>query len=515
MAKSRCGKGEPRNCHQAIDTGAEMNIATFLQMAAEACPDRVAIRCGETELTYEQLWRAAANAATRFRKSACSHIAYLGESSPAVPIALFGAALAELPFVPLNYRLGDAALEALVGRIAPAILITDRSPGFKVEGSALHHARELLEPAPATSDDPEVPQDPGAIAVQLFTSGTTGTPKAALLRHMHLFSYIVSSVEFMSAAEHEAQLTSVPPYHIAGISAIVSSVYACRRIVQLPYFDAKAWLELLNKESITSAFVVPTMLSRILDELQEDSGGNCPSLASMAYGGGRMPAPVIERALRVFPEVGFTNAYGLTETSSTIALLPPEEHRRAAASNDPEVRRRLGSVGKPLPSIEIEIRDEAGNRLGADEAGEIYVKGAQVSGEYRESSATDEQGWFATRDAGMLDSDGYLYLAGRADDVIVRGGENISPDEIEQVLLENPAVADVAVVGIPSLDWGEAIAAAVVLKEGLVPDPDALRKLVRERLRSSKVPEFILHVPELPYNETGKLLRRVVRQGFE
>lgn len=492
-----------------------MNIAALLQMAARACPTRAAVKCGELELTYQQLWNAAEDAASLFRSSACSHIAYLGESSPAVPIALFGAALSELPYVPLNYRLSDGELEALMERIAPVLLITDGSPAFSVPKSTLIQASDLLEMGQSPSEGAEVPQDPDLVAVQLFTSGTTGTPKAALLRHMHLFSYIISSVEFMSAQEHEAQLTSVPPYHIAGISAIISSVYACRRMVQLPNFDAGTWLELLTKESITSAFVVPTMLARILDELQEGNEMACPSLASIAYGGGKMPMPVIERALRVFPEVAFTNAYGLTETSSTIALLGPEDHRQAAASDDARMRRRLGSVGKPLPSVEIEIRDESGNRLGPDAAGEIYVRGPQVSGEYRELSATDDEGWFATRDAGMLDHDGYLYLAGRADDVIVRGGENISPAEIEEVLLEDPRVADVAVVGVPSIEWGETIAAAVVLQDGASPDQEALRKLVGERLRSSKVPEFIRYVPELPYNETGKLLRRLVKQGFE
>lgn len=492
-----------------------MNIATLLQMAAQACPTRIAVKCAEIELTFEQLWRAAKAAAAQFQSSDCDHIAYLGESNPAVPIALFGAALAELPYVPLNYRLGDLELEALLRRIAPARLITDRNPTFSVEGSRLHHAQTLFESAATTSEEFDVPQNPDAVAVQLFTSGTTGTPKAALLRHKHLFSYIISSVEFMSAAEHEAQLTAVPPYHIAGISAIISSVYACRRIVQLPKFDAADWLKLLTNESITSAFLVPTMLSRILDALSQAPEAKCPSLVSVAYGGGKMPMPVIERALQIFPGVAFTNAYGLTETSSTIALLGPEDHRQAAASNDPQIRRRLGSVGRPLPCIELKIQDKAGKTLGPDHAGEIYVRGPQVSGEYLESSATDEEGWFSTRDVGMLDRDGYLYLADRLDDVIVRGGENISPAEIEAVLLEDPAISDAAVVGIASIEWGETIAAAVVSKNGLAPDQEALRDLVRKRLRSSKVPEVIRHVPELPYNETGKLLRRVVKQGFQ
>ena len=193
-----------------------MNIATLLQMAAEACPERGAFKCGHDEFSFGELWNAATSAAMRFRSSQCQYVAYLGEASPAVPIALFGAALAETPFVPLNYRLSDGDLESLVSRISPALVVTDRRLGFQADGLAHADIKELL--AADTEDPFEVPLDPDAVAVQLFTSGTTGAPKAALLRHSHLFSYIISSVEFMSAGEDEAQLTSVPPYHIAGIS---------------------------------------------------------------------------------------------------------------------------------------------------------------------------------------------------------------------------------------------------------------------------------------------------------
>ena len=492
-----------------------MNIATLLQMTSEAVPDRAAVTCGDLGLSYLQVFNAAKGAASRFAAAGCGHIAYLGESSPAVPIALFAAALAEIPFVPLNYRLGDAELEALVARISPAVLITDRMLGFSLHGSTLLDASALLEPNLQTSEDVEVPQNPDAIAVQLFTSGTTGTPKAAILRHEHLFSYIISGVEFLSAQEDEAGLTCVPPYHIAGVSGFISSLYAGRRIVQLPNFDARAWLGLLESESITSAFVVPTMLSRILDEIKDGTEISCASLRSIAYGGGKMPVSVIETALDVFPEVAFTNAYGLTETSSTITLLGPEEHRQAMASDDPAIRRRLGSVGKPLPSIELEIRDEGGHPLGPNQAGEIHVRGPQVSGEYRERRAIDAEGWFATRDAGMLDEDGYLYLGGRVDDVIVRGGENISPAEIEDVLIEHASIAEVAVVGIPSKEWGETIAAVIVLRLGALADEAALRDMVRSRLRSSKVPEVFRFVESLPYNETGKLLRRRLREDLQ
>jgi acyl-CoA synthetase (AMP-forming)/AMP-acid ligase II len=353
------------------------------------------------------------------------------------------------------------------------------------------------------------------VAVELFTSGTTAAPKAAILRHSNLMSYILGTVEFAAAAPEEAALVSVPPYHIAGIAALLSSIYAMRRILLLPAFDPDAWLGLIAAERATHAFLVPTMLGRVIGRMDAGATAEIASLQSIAYGGGRMPLELIDRALALFPGAGFTNAYGLTETSSTVALLGPEEHRAAHRSADPAARARLASVGRPLPTVELEIRDAAGRCLPAGARGEIYVRGEQVSGEYRERSALDAAGWFATRDAGWLDADGYLFLAGRADDVIVRGGENISPGEIEDVLLGHPAIADAAAVAVPSAEWGEAVGVAVVPREGYaVLEADEIRGLIKARLRSSRVPERILVVDALPYNEMGKLLRREVRKKF-
>jgi acyl-CoA synthetase (AMP-forming)/AMP-acid ligase II len=215
------------------------------------------------------------------------------------------------------------------------------------------------------------------------------------------------------------------------------------------------------------------------------------------------------------PGVAFTNAYGLTETSSTICLLGPDDHRAAAASDDPAVRARLGSVGRPLPAIEIEVRDGRGQVLADGQPGVLFVRGAQVSGEYRDSGTTlDAEGWFATRDRGWIDRDGYVFLDGRADDVIVRGGENISPGEIEAVLRAHPAVADAAVVAIASEEWGEAVGALVVLDPARAASGVELKQWVRERLRGSRVPERVLFRDRLPYNELGKLLRRELRREF-
>jgi acyl-CoA synthetase (AMP-forming)/AMP-acid ligase II len=227
-----------------------------------------------------------------------------------------------------------------------------------------------------------------------------------------------------------------------------------------------------------------------------------------------MPRPVIERALRLLDDVAFVNAYGLTETSSTIAVLGPAEHREALASDDAAVRARLGSMGRSLPGVELTIRDPLGEPVPSGEVGEIWVRGEQVSGEYVGSAAPHEDGWFRTRDAGRLDADGFLYVEGRLDDVIVRGGENLSPGEIEAVLMEHPEVADAAVVGVPDVEWGERVVAAVVLRPGAGANEPELQEHVRRVLRSARTPERIDVVESLPYNETGKLLRRELRRRF-
>jgi acyl-CoA synthetase (AMP-forming)/AMP-acid ligase II len=418
----------------------------------------------------------------------------------------------------MNYRLTKPEIQALLARIAPAWLIADPvllegveiPPGFTVVDREAF-LREALD-ASVPADD-AVPAEPDAVAVQLFTSGTTGAPKAAVLRHENLMSYILGTVEFGAAQEDDATLVAVPPYHIAGISAILSSTYACRRMVQLPNFDGKAWLDTCQREKVTNAFVVPTMLARVIEYI-DTSGSDAalPTLRALAYGGGKMPAPVIERAMQLWPGVDFTNAYGLTETSSTIALLDPDGHREGFFSVDPEVRKRLHSVGRPIGTVEIEIRDCDGKALPVGEVGDVFVRGGQVSGEYLGiGSLLDADGWFPTRDRGYVDKYGFLYLDGRADDVIVRGGENISPGEIEDVLRQHPAIADVAVVAVPDTEWGETVGAAVVINGGTDVSEAELRDWVRARLRSSRVPAVISFRQQLPYNEMGKILRRVLR----
>jgi acyl-CoA synthetase (AMP-forming)/AMP-acid ligase II len=304
-------------------------------------------------------------------------------------------------------------------------------------------------------------------------------------------------------------LVAVPPYHVAGVANMLSNLFSGRRLVYLSAFDARTWLDTVRAEGVTHAMVVPTMLARLVGELAGASA-EVPSLRSMSYGGAKVSERVLLDALAAFPTTGFVNAYGLTETASTIAVLGHDDHRLAISSDDPVVRRRLASAGQLLPAVEIEVRADDGTRLGPDEVGMLFLRGEQISGEYATGSLLDSDGWFCTRDRGFVDADGYLFIEGRADDTIIRGGENIAPAEIEEVLLAHPDVVEACVVGVPDAEWGQRIAAAVVVRDGADVDADTLRQLVRGRLRGSKTPETIVFRGTLPHTDTGKLLRRVV-----
>jgi acyl-CoA synthetase (AMP-forming)/AMP-acid ligase II len=485
-----------------------MQLAIILDMVHSGFGDRPALSAKGGTLSYTQLVEFSWAASSRIKELGCSSVIYIGTTHLAYPVALFGAAGAGVPFIPLNYRLGVEQLSILTKAHPDSLILyegeTPESGGelYKVERQGFV---EYLDGVPATAPqvgDEELP------CVLLYTSGTSAAPKAALLRQRHLMAYLLGSVEFASAGEDESALVSVPPYHVAGVANLLSNLYAGRRIVYLDQFTPESWLQTIREEAITQAMVVPTMLARIVESLGDADDAGRPSLRSISYGGARMPTPVLERALKLFPQVGFVNAYGLTETSSTIALLDPEDHRRAFSSVDPLVRSRLGSVGRLLPAIELEVRDEQGQILTPNEVGLLFLRGDQISGEYADASALEGGGWFPTRDRGWIDDDGYVFIEGRADDTIIRGGENIAPAEIEDVLLSCPGVIEAAVVGVPDDVWGERLAAVVVLRDQHPATSDQLMQEVRSRLRSSKTPETVEIWSELPRTDTGKLLRR-------
>jgi long-chain acyl-CoA synthetase len=499
-----------------VDTteSANMSISLLLEMATSSDPDRTAVVDGDVRLTTQQLSDLADGGAGIITRSQASHVAYVGTGGALLPLLIFASARAGLPFTPINYRLSADGIKALIARLPDPLVVVDsryRDELGSLDGLAKRVivSDEFLAQAREAEPVAEF-ADPDSVGIVLFTSGTTSQPKAVELTHNNLTSYVTGTVEFGSAAPTDAALICVPPYHIAGVSAALSNLYAGRKMVYLPVFDAEEWVRLIDAEQVTSATVVPTMLDRIVTVLQRDQR-RLPSLGNLAYGGSKVPLPLVRAALELLPHVGFVNAYGLTETSSTIAVLTPDDHREAHGASDPAVIRRLGSVGQPVPSVEVQIRDESGAVLAPGQTGELFVRGEQVSGRYTGiGSVLDADGWFPTKDIATLDEGGYLFIGGRSDDTIIRGGENIAPAELEDVLVEHPHVRDVAVVGVDDPQWGQAIVAVVVPAAGADPDAEELREHVRKSLRGSRTPDRVVFRDELPTNATGKVLRREI-----
>jgi len=479
-----------------------MNVAGVLELAVALAGERAIATDGERTLTLNELDATARRAAGLIADRAAHDgpVAFLGVNSAALPVALFAAALSGRPLSPLNFRADTRLLAHFADDLQPSLVVCDDH--YRQAVAAATDAPLLATHELFTGSDPlDTQAEADAPAVILFTSGTTSLPKRVILRHRHLTAYVLNTAAPASEPPQAATLIAAPPYHIAGLANLLTSVYSGRRMVFLEAFDAARWLAVAREQRVTNAFVVPTMLHRIVERLR---AGDAPpgSLKTLSYGGAPASPQLIEAALTHFqPGTGFVNAYGLTETSSTIALLGPDDHRAALASEDPEVRARLGSAGRAVPGIEIRI----------DDIGEILLRGPQVSGEYgRSGRSLDADGWFHTGDVGRLDAAGYLHISGRLDDMIIRGGENISPLEIEDALMDHPAISEVAVVGVPDDEWGQCVEAVVVLSAPA--DEDELAAHARGRLPGFKVPRRIHVVDALPRTDLGKLQRAKVRR---
>lgn len=301
---------------------------------------------------------------------------------------------------------------------------------------------------------------------------------------------------------------------------MLTNVFTGRRLVILRQFDAAEWLETVQRERITHTFVVPTMLKRVLDDPAFGDKA-CSSLQILAYGAAPMPVPVIRQAIAMFPPtVGFVNAFGQTETTATVTMLLPEDHRLAGSAPEIEHKlQRLASIGRPLPDVEVRIVDTEGAEVAPGEIGEIAVRTPRLMKGYvsqdHATAPTIVNGWLHTRDMGWMDADGYLYLAGRKDDLIIRGGENISPAEVEAVLQTHPAIEEVAIIGLPDVDWGEQVMAIVVPKAGSPLTAEEVIDWCHQRLASFKKPAIVQFVPALPRNALGKVLRKELREQFK
>ncbi|WP_233365657.1 MULTISPECIES: class I adenylate-forming enzyme family protein [Rhodococcus] len=485
-------------------------LRSLLDAAAGVDPDRIVLTLNGRPITMNDVQRRADALARKLVDHGADACVLLAVNGPVLPLTLMACATAGIPVAPLNYRLPDNDIAALLRQFTKPLTVVDSDQLGRIPADLTTDEWVRLSESPAEPLD--LFPDPESTAVVLFTSGTTSAPKPVPLTQSNLGTYALNTIDLCSADAEECSLVSVPPYHVAGVGSAISNLLTGRRAAYLPRFTPRGWLDVVTEQAVTSAMVVPTMLARIVEEL----GGNVftGNLKQLSYGGAPTAPSVLHKALELFPGTGFTNAYGLTETSSTLALLTPDDHRAAISSNDADIQARIGSVGRPVPGVEAQIRHDDGKVLDSGEIGVLWVRGQQISGRYLgRASALDEHGWFCTRDGAHMDADGYLFIVGRVDDTIIRGGENVAPAEIEKVLSDHPTVRDVGVVGLPDAEWGQRIAAGVV-PVGDDFDIDTFLTWARPLLRSSRTPDVVIVLDELPYGPTGKLLRRQLENRF-
>jgi acyl-CoA synthetase (AMP-forming)/AMP-acid ligase II len=515
-----------------------VNTVHFLAIPAAIAPDQEIMVCGDRRQTYaETLGRVQrlANALGTLGVAKGDRVAVLDTNSARYVETYFATSMLGGVFVPLNYRARADELAYMVTTAGARVLFVGERYVPLVAGvrerlvgvtcyvalasspPGMTPYEELLALGAAEAVEAEVDEDD--VNILMYTSGTTGRPKGVMLTYGDFVAYVCGHTELADGTPRGATLLCVPLYHIAGVTSMMTSVFTGRRLVLLRQFDAAAWLATVQRERITHAFLVPTMLKRVLDQ-PDFARYDCSSLEVLAYGAAPMPLPVIRQAIERFPaSVGFINAFGQTETTATVTMLLPEDHRLEGPPAEVERKlRRLSSIGRPLPDVEVKIVDPLGAAVPRGEIGEIAVRTPRVmKGYFAQGDATAQtiiDGWLYTRDMGWLDDEGYLYLAGRKDDLIIRGGENISPAEIEAVLHAHPDIDEAAVIGVPDLEWGERVTAIVVRKPGSTLTAEEVTEWCRQRLASFKKPESVHFVPELPRNPLGKVLRRDLRQRF-
>jgi acyl-CoA synthetase (AMP-forming)/AMP-acid ligase II len=365
----------------------------------------------------------------------------------------------------------------------------------------------------AHEPDTEVyPADPGDCFVQLYTSGTTGFPKGAMLTHRGMLAHSTNVMADFAVDGDSRVQVAMPLFHVGGTSYSLLAVTAGAHILMMRLPDPAAALEMLESERITHTFYVPALMAAML-QVPGMAERDYSSLKALSYGASPMPLPVMRECLKVFPGI-MHQVYGMTEQCGVVSSLGPEDHA------DPAREHLLISAGTPIHGVEIEIRDPAtGDPVPTGEAGEIWVRSEQLMGGYwgkpdATEAAITPDGWLRSGDGGHVDAEGYVYVTDRIKDMIISGGENIYPAEIERVLAEHPAVGDVAVIGVPDEQWGEVPKAVVVAAPGATVDEAELLAYAREQLASFKCPKSVDVVDELPRNPTGKILKKDLRKPY-
>ncbi len=497
-------------------------IAELPRRGAARCPERVAIHYSEADesLNYRELDQRSDACAAWLAHQGIQpgeRIAYLGRNNDLYFQVLFGAIRAGVILVPLNWRLAAAELAYQLQDSTPRLLLCDpellplaRAATTnaalpivltEAEGDAPNLRTLLCAAAPAAA----IPRAPKQIVLMLYTSGTTGNPKGVMISHYALSAARHSDQQIAGlkrVAEGQTMLSAMPNFHIGGMSWVLMGLARLQTVILTGDATPTNLLKQFRAHAAEHSFIVPTVLRAIIDELKARAQ-TPPKLTTLHYGAMPIGASLLRDAMETFG-CGFVQYFGMTENTGSVTVLEPNDHDLAR----PHL---LNSVGKPYPGMSLQIRGPGGAVLKRGEHGEIWIKSpTQLSGYWQLPEKTRValvDGWYASGDGGYLDDEGYLFLTDRIKDMIVSGGENVYPIEVEEAMRQHPAVLDVAVIGVADARWGELVAAVVELRPGMAATEDELRTFARARIAAYKCPKLFRFVATLPRTASGKVKR--------
>lgn len=513
-----------------------MILCDYLDFHARERGEAICLVQDNRTLTYAQLRERVnrlANALLQNGLVAGDRVAMLSKNAiEMVLIYLAGARIGVVP-VPLNWRLAPAEWQYILDDAGAKVLFAETEFCTSVETvrAELISVMEFIaygESAPSSdwqmfetwcrnsdSGNPDVGVDENDILYQMYTSGTTGRPKGALLTHRSVITNGMQCMPYFPAQfiPGKRVLIVMPMFHAGGVSTVFGTLNAGACCVIHRDFSPHSVADALSGRGITMVNLVPAMIQAMLLEVPDIAERDYSALDAIVYGASAIAVEVLRNALEVF-QCDFAQGYGQTEASACLTFLAPEDHQRALADN-PQL---LLSAGRAVLGTELRIVDNRGAELPAGSVGEVVARGPQImQGYWNLPEATEKtlvDGWLYTGDAGYLDEDGYLYIQDRVKDMVVSGGENIYPREVEEVLYQYPGIAEAAVIGVPDKQYGEALLAVIVAKEGEQPMEEDLIAFCRERIAGYKVPRQFKFVDVLPRNPSGKVLKKDLRAPY-
>lgn len=501
-----------------------MVIGDLTTQCARRCPRKNAFIYEDKAITFFEFNRRVnmlANAIINLGLKPGSKVGILSKNSPEMVEVCFAASKAGMVFVPLNFRLVPIELKFVINDAEIDILFVGET--FKNEIEAIRgdisvpyiiqmdtEYEEFIKSS--SPDEPSVDVKPDDMFSIFYTSGTTGGPKGVMLSHNNFLAGVINNTIAYKLGPSDVCLHVQPFYHTMQMNMVLCQFFVGGTNVIMNNFDGHEFWKAVDKYGITHITLVYTGLVMILDALEE-GGYNIGTLKSYAIGGQTTPLPVLERGVKLFgPDVLFV-VYGLTEASPLLTYLPKEDVSLEGAG-----LKRLASVGKELFSCHVRVVDKDGKDIRPGEMGEIIARGPNVMMGYwkrpEETEKTLEGGWLHTGDMATVDEDGYIYVVDRKKDLIISGGENISPHEIEDVLHLHPAVHECAAIGVPDDKWGEQVKAVVVLKKGTQTTEKELIQFCSDRLARYKLPKSVDFVDELPKDPVGKIQKKILRERY-